>query len=158
MKLPEITQLVETSIASLKIDVPASRGAKEGQWSLKVKDSTVWIDAFNFQTNPDKYYFQVMSPLCAVTDKNKEAFFQDLLEINYALYGCSICKKENWMYVLVLREAENLDQSEVDAAIDRVGFYSSDYYNKLSFKYKDCWLPKPPAGSSSDGAPPTSGQ
>jgi hypothetical protein len=157
MKLPEITQLVENSIAALKVDVAASRGAKEGQWSLKIKDSTVWIDVFNFPSNPDKYYFQVMSPLCAVTDKNKEAFFQDLLEINYALYGCSLCKKENWIYVLVLREAEGLDQSEVDASIDRVGIYSSDYYSKLSFKYKDAWLPKPPAGSA-EGAPPNSGQ
>lgn len=158
MQLQELSQLIENSIAALKMDVAASRGQKAGQWSLKVKDSTVWIDAFNFQTNPDKYYFQVMSPLCAVTDKNKETFFQDLLEINYSLYGCSLCKKENWIYVLVLREAENLDQSEVDAAIDRVGFYSSDYYSKLSFKYKDSWLPKPPVGGAPDGSPPNSGQ
>lgn len=157
MKLPELTQLIENSLAALKVDVAASRGAKEGQWSIKIKDSTVWIDAFNFPSNPDRYYFQVMSPLCAVTDKNKEAFFQDLLEINYALYGCSICKKDNWMYVLVLREADGLDQSEVDASIDRVGVYSSDYYGKLSFKYKDSWLPKAP-GSPADGTPPNSGQ
>jgi len=157
MTLEGIIQLVENSIAALNVDVAACRGEKKGQWSLKIKDSTVWIDAFNFPSNPDKYYFQVMSPLCAVTDKNKEDFFQDLLEINYALYGCSICKKDSWMYVLVLREAEGLDQSEVDASIDRVGVYSSDYYSKLSFKYKDSWLPKPPPVKI-QGIPPGSVQ
>ncbi|MGZ6255332.1 MAG: hypothetical protein ACXWL5_05050, partial [Candidatus Chromulinivorax sp.] len=126
MNLQEISTLVETSIAGLKIDVAACRGEKPGQWSFKMKDASVWIDAFDFPTNPGKYYFQVMSPLCAMPDKNKEAFMQDLLEINYKMYGSWMCKKENWIYVLSLREADGLDQSEVDATFDRVGIYSSD--------------------------------
>jgi len=83
-----------------------------------------------------------MSPLCAVPDKNAEAFFQDLLEINYKMYGSWMCKKENWIYVLSLREADGLDQSEVDATLDRVAFYSTDYYSKLSFKYEGCGCQK----------------
>ncbi|MBL7883836.1 MAG: hypothetical protein JNL69_07185, partial [Bacteroidia bacterium] len=58
MTLEGIIQLVENSIAALNVDVAACRGEKKGQWSLKIKDSTVWIDAFNFPSNPDKYYFQ----------------------------------------------------------------------------------------------------
>jgi hypothetical protein len=126
----------------LKIDAATCRGEKPGQWSFKIKDASVWVDAFSFPANPDKFYFQVMSPLCAVPDKNKEAFITDLLEINYKMYGSAMCKKENWIYVLSLREADGLDQSEVDATFDRVGIYSSDYYSKLSFKYEGCWLPK----------------
>ncbi|HEY0030853.1 MAG TPA: YbjN domain-containing protein, partial [Bacteroidia bacterium] len=144
MNLQEITKLVETSIAGLKLDAVASRGAKEGQWSIKVKDATVWIDAFDFPTSPGKFYLQVMSPLCAVPDKKKDEFAWDLLEINYKLCGSWMCKKENWIYVLSLREASGLDQSEVDATLDRVSFYSSDYYSKLNFKYEGCWLPKAP--------------
>ena len=142
MNLQDITKLVETSITGLKVDPIACRGANPGQWSFKIKDASVWVDAFDFPTTPGKFYFQVMSPLCAVPDKNKEAFFQDLLEINYKLYGSWICKKENWLYIMNLREAEGLDQSEVDATFDRVGIYSSDYFSKLSFKYEGSWLPK----------------
>lgn len=148
MNLSEISKLVETSIAGLKIDAAACRGEKEGQWSFKMKGATVWIDAFNFPANPEKYYFQVMSPLCAVPDKRADAFFQDLLEINYKMYGSWMCKKENWMYVLSLREAEGLDQSEVDRIFDNVAFYSADYFSKLSFKYEGCWLPKPVASNT----------
>lgn len=154
MQLREISQLIETSIEGLKVDVATSRGAKDGQWSIKVKDASVWIDAFDFPTNPGKYYIQVMSPLCAVPDKKADEFAWDLLEINYNMYGCAMCKKEGWFYVLSLREAAGLDQSEVDAIIDRVSFYSTDYYNKLSFKYQGCWLPKPqpPASGKAPGS------
>ncbi|MBK7182419.1 MAG: YbjN domain-containing protein [Bacteroidetes bacterium] len=155
MNLQQITPLIEKSLEGLKLDVATCRGANPGQWSFKQKDASVWIDVFNFPANPDKYYFQVMSPLCAVPDKNTEAFFQDLLEINYKMYGSWMCKKENWLYILSLREAVGLDQSEIDATLDRVGFYSSDYYSKLSFKYEGCWLPKPPVNNSGSGAPPS---
>jgi hypothetical protein len=153
MNLQDVTKLVETSIAGLKIDVAASRGAKEGQWSIKFKESSIWIDVFNFPSNLDKYYFQVMSPLCAVPDKKTEEFAWDLLEINYKLYGSWMCKKDGWIYVLSLREAVGLDQSEVDATLDRVGFYSSDYFSKLSFKYEGCWLPKAPVPTIAPGSP-----
>ena len=153
MNLQDITKLVETSLTGLKIDLVTTRGEKPGQWSYKSKDASVWIDAFDFPTKPGKFYLQVMSPLCAVPDKRSDVFFQDLLEINYKMYGSWMCKKEGWIYILSLREADGLDQSEVDATLDRVAFYSSDYYSKLSFKYEGCWLPKPPAANTGGGAP-----
>lgn len=153
MNLNEASQLIETSIAGLKIDIATARGAKAGQWSLKVKDATVWVDVFDFPTKPGHYYIQVTSPLCAVPDKKADEFAWDLLEINYNMYGCAMCKKEKWFYIISLRDANGLDQSEIDAIIDRVSFYSSDYYSKLSFKYQGCWLPKPPVTGITPGSP-----
>lgn len=153
MNLQEITLLIETSLAGLKLDVAASRGAKPGQWSFKSKDASVWIDAFDFPTSPGKFYLQVMSPLCAVPDKKADEFFQDLLEINYKMYGSWMCKKEGWIYILSLREADGLDQSEIDATLDRVAFYSTDYYSKLSFKYEGCWLPKNTSAGTGGSVP-----
>jgi hypothetical protein len=151
MDLNEASVLVETSIKGLNVDPVACRGQKPGQWSLIYKGSTVWIDVFNFQTNPERWYFQIMSPLVAVPDKNLESFYQNVLEINYSMYGSWICKKEAWMYVMSLREAAGLDQSEVNATLDRVAHYCSDYHGKLSFKFEGSWLPKDsrPSGGSS---------
>lgn len=150
MDLAQTSELVETSIRGLNVDPVACRGQKPGQWSLIYKGATVWIDVFNFETNPGRWYFQVMSPLIAAPDKNQEAIYQNLLEINHSLYGSSICKKDGWIYVMTLREADGLDQSEVNAALDRVAFYCSDYKGKLTFKYEGSWLPKDarPSGSS----------
>lgn len=151
MDLNQTSVLVENSIRELKVDPAACRGQKPGQWSLIYKGATVWIDVFNFQNNnPERWYFQVMSPLVAVPDKNLEAFYQNVLEINHSMYGSWICKKDAWMYVLFLREAAGLDQAEINATLDRVAFYSSDYQGKLKFKFEGSWIPKDarPSGSS----------
>lgn len=146
MNLQEITPLVETSLAGLKVDPALCRGAKPGQWSYKLKDATVWIDVYTSEANNGKWYFQVMSPLCAVPDDRQLEFFQDLMEINYKMYGSWMCKKDGWLYVISLRETVNIDQSEIDATLDRVAFYSTDYFSKLSFKYQGAWKPKPVEG------------
>ena len=142
MDLQKTSQLIEDSIRGLNVDPAACRGQNPGQWSLLYKGSTVWFDVFNFQNNPDVWYFQVMSPLLPVPDKNQESFYQNLLEINHNLYGCWISKKGDWLYVMFLREAAGLDQSEVNATMDRVAFYSNDYNGKLKFKFEGSWLPK----------------
>ncbi|MNR14732.1 hypothetical protein D3C85_1312240 [compost metagenome] len=59
------------------------------------------------------------------------------------MYGSGISIKGDWTYVLSLREADNLDKSEIDATLDRVAFYSADYFGKLTFKFEGCWDPKP---------------
>lgn len=155
MDFNQLSGLVEDSIRALKVDPALCRGAKAGQWSIIYKGATVWIDAFNFQDNPARWYFQVMSPLVAVPDKNQESFFQNLLEINHTLYGSWISKKNDWTYVMFLREADGLELSEIGATLDRVAYYSSDYQGKLKFKFEGSWLPKPtPTNTGSSDGPP----
>ena len=145
-----LTEHIEKSIEEIGLDPFKSRGKKDGQWTFKYKNSTIWVDVFSYPANPEKYYFQVMSPLCKMVDEKKEDFAIDLLEINYSLYGCWICKKESWIYVLNLRETDNLQKEEIDATLDRVAAYSADYWGKLSFKYKGCWAQKPQENPKSD--------
>ena len=102
MNLEQASVLIESSISGLKVDPVACRGDKPGQWNLTYKGSTIWIDVFNFTTAPERYYFQVMSPLTAVPDKNVEDYYKNLLEINHNLYGTWITKKDNWLYICLL--------------------------------------------------------
>lgn len=154
MTFENMTALIEASIKGLGFDPQQAKGKAEGQWSIVIKDATVWIDLFNFKDKPEKYYLQVMSPLCRVPDRKNAEFMQDLLEINFNMYGAWMCKKNDWYYVFTLNDAVDLTQLEVDQKIDRVAYYSTDYFNKLSFKFKDCWDVKntPP----NDGAPNSS--
>lgn len=150
MDLNQTSTLVENYIKVLNVDPVACRGQKPGQWSIIYKGATIWIDAFNFPDKPERWYFQVMSPLLVVPDKNVEAFYQSVLELNHTMYGSSVCKKNDWTYVMSLREADGLDQSEVNATVERVAFYCSDYLGKLKFKFEGSWIPKEnrPSGNS----------
>lgn len=158
MNLEQASVLIESSISGLKVDPIACRGDKPGQWNLTYKGATIWIDVFNFTTAPERYYFQVMSPLTAVPDKNVEDYYKNLLEINHNLYGTWITKKDNWLYMMCLRETDGLDQSEVDATLDRVAHYCADYKGKLTFKFEGSWNPvSVNPGNTSDGPGPVSG-
>ena len=153
MDLVQTSALVEQSIKGLNVDPVLCRGQNPGQWALTYKGVTVWIDVFQ-NTQNKNWYFQVMSPLLAVPDKNLESFYQNLLEVNHILYGCAVCKKDAWTYVMSLREAAGLDINEVNATLDRVAYYCSDYQGKLKFKFEGSWLPKeakPVESGSMDG-------
>jgi hypothetical protein len=152
MDFNQTSALVEEAIRGLNVDPALCRGQNQGQWSIIYKGSTVWIDVFNLQATPDRWYFQVMSPLLLVPDKNVDSFYQNLLEVNHTLFGSWICKKGDWTYVMFLREAAGLDLSEINATLDRVAFYCSDYKGKLTFKFEGSWLPKtsrPEGGTAS---------
>lgn len=150
MNLQEISALVEQSITGLNIDLNTARKEKEGQWNITVKGAPVYLDVFNFATKPETYYFQVMSPLFKVPTSRTEELFGDLLDMNFEMYACSICRKNGWLYILSLRPALGLDQTEVNYIIDTVAHYSNDFYSKLTFKYKDVINLNPGAGAPKD--------
>lgn len=139
MTLQEVTPLVELSLAELGVDAKAARGEKQGHWSFKLNNSTIWVDVYESAAHDGKWYFQVMSPLCAVPNKRTSEFLNELLEINFTMYGSWIAKKDGWAYVTALRETMNLDQSEIDATLDRVTHYSAEWREKLVAEYRGCW-------------------
>ena len=131
----EVCQLVEKSLEGLKVDPAQCREDKPGKWTTVINNSQVWIDVFNFEAKPEVNYFQVSSPLFKIPEIQREEIQTDLLEFAYSMYGCSVCKRGEWYFVLHLREAMGLGQSEVDKNIDRVAHYSNDIYQKFKFKY-----------------------
>lgn len=147
MNLIQTSELLENSIKGLNIDPVACRKEKEGQWTVNVKGAPVYIDVFNFATKPDNYYLQIMSPLFKVPESKKEELYRDVLEMNYDMYSCGMCIKNEWLYILTLRPTIGLDLTEINFLLDQVSFYSIDYYSKLTFKYKDV-IPPPTAPST----------
>lgn len=126
-------QMVENIIKSLGVDPAVCRGDKEGQWNLKKGSAPVWIDVFTTENNYG--YFQAMSPICEIPAVNTQAFFQEILEINHKLYGVGMTKYENWIYIKVIRELEGIDEKEMLAMFNRIGFYADDYDDYLKNKY-----------------------
>jgi Putative bacterial sensory transduction regulator len=127
-------EMVNTSIRSLGVDPELCKGEKEGQWSLKKGSAAVWIDIWHIEQEK-RGYFQVLAPVMQVPEANQPAFFQELLELNYTLYGVAFVKFKDWIYVKAIREVDGMQQSEVNATIDRVGWYADKYDDELKLKY-----------------------
>jgi hypothetical protein len=130
-----LSSLIEKSIADLNVDPALCRGEKNGQWNLKYKTATLWIDLFNFEHKPELFYLQIMSPVMKILEDHKEEFYNELLEMNFNTYGCSLCKKDEWIYVLSLRTAEFVTGREIDYYLDLVAHYSAAYKVKLENQF-----------------------
>lgn len=126
--------MVEKSIIDLGVDPAVCRGEKPGQWSLKKGSASVWIDIWHIEQEK-RAYFQVLAPVMQVPEMNQQAFFQELLELNYTLYGVAFVKFNDWVYVKLIREIDGMEQKEAAATINRVGWYADEYDDKLKVKY-----------------------
>ncbi len=118
--------LVEEIIQELGVDPVTCRGEEEGQWNLQKGSVPVWIDVF-YDENNSTSYVQVMAPITELPPTNREAFFEEVLEIGHDLFGVAFTKYENWLYLKSIRETEGLDKSEMRATMNRIGTYSEDY-------------------------------
>ncbi|MCS7028582.1 MAG: YbjN domain-containing protein [Bacteroidia bacterium] len=126
--------VVEQAIAALGIDPKLCRDQEQGKWNLKKGSAPIWID-LTYSEKDKRAYFQVMAPITKVPTTNREKFFEELLEINYILYGVSFTKYDDRIYIKVIREVEGLDVSEALAAIERIGYYGDFYDDYFQNKY-----------------------
>ncbi|HEY0029509.1 MAG TPA: YbjN domain-containing protein [Bacteroidia bacterium] len=126
--------MVDKCISDLGVDPMICRGEKAGQWSLKKGSASVWIDIWHIEQE-NRAYFQVLAPVMQIPPTNQQAFFQELLELNYTLYGVAFVKFNDWIYVKLIRECDGLEQKEAAATINRVGWYADEYDDKLKLKY-----------------------
>lgn len=134
MDLTPYYQMVENCIKQLGVDPEACRDKNPGQWNLKKGSANVWIDVF--KREKDVFgYFQCMGPIVDIPQTNKEAFYQELLEINHSLYGVAMTKFKERIYIKTIRELDGLNEDEIMAMIKRVGGYADDYDDYLKNKY-----------------------
>ena len=134
MDLQPYYQMVENNIKKLGIDPAACRGEKEGQWNLKKGSANVWVDIW--ETDDGSYgYFQCVAPVVKVPEKNKKAFYEEILEINHRLYGVGMTKYGEHIFIKTIRELEGLDENEMMAMLNRIGNYADDYDDLLYNKY-----------------------
>lgn len=127
-------EIIESCIKDMGEDPIACRGELDGQWNLKRGSASVWVDVWEMESNK-QIYFQLLSPVVGVPPTNREAFYQELLQINHTLYGVAFTIKDNYAYIKMIREAQGLDKTEAAAMLDRIGYYADLYDDKLREKY-----------------------
>jgi len=137
MDLEKYAALVESAIKTLGVKPEDCKGENKGQWNLVRGSAKVWVDIFLSRDNSEYGYIQIMSPICDIPEDRKMEFYKELLEINHDLYGVGFTKKNDIVYIRVIRELEGISESEILAMLRRVGTYADDYDDYLKNKYID---------------------
>lgn len=119
--LQQTCQLIEEVLASLGLNVEECRGEKEGQWNLRKGSFDIMVDAWEEQ---GQVLFQVLCPLCALPDENKEAFYLYLLQRNHELSAIAYTVFEQNVYLKHTREANGLTKEEILNLLSKTAFYA----------------------------------
>lgn len=133
MSLTPYYDMVENIIKELGVDPVKCRGEQAGQWNLRKGSADVWIDVF--KNDKGHGYFQVIAPVSPIPQANVSDFYAEVLEASHKLYGVGMTKFREWIYVKTIRETDGLDQDEMRAQINRIGFYADDYDDYFKNKY-----------------------
>ncbi|WP_448519145.1 YbjN domain-containing protein [Rhodoflexus sp.] len=135
-ELTHYYQLVENAIEELGVNPVEARTQKAGQWDLRKGSASVWINVFLSRERDDYGYLQIMSPVMKVPQgDNREALLEELLQLNYQLYGVAFSMYEGWLYLRTIRELEGLSPEEALAMLTRIGVYADEYDDYLKQKY-----------------------
>lgn len=127
-------KMVDEVIKKLGVDPSVCRGEKPGQWNMRKGSGDVWVDVWKLD-DKDYGYIQIMGPVSKIPAGKELDFYKELMEINHGLYACSLTKYEDCIYVKSIRELEDLNESEVLAMFDRVGYYVDFYDDFIKNKY-----------------------
>lgn len=126
-------QMIEDCIRQLGVQPENCRGERPGQYNLNKGSASVWIDFFESES---RGYYQVVSPVMPVPDRNAETLYKDLLQINDSLYGVAFSLYNNWVWLKVIREVDGMDSAEALAMLLRVGNYADHYDDYLRQRYE----------------------
>ena len=126
-------RMVEECIRRLGVNPDNCRGDRTGQYNLSKGSASVWIDFFE---NDGRGYYQVVSPVMAIPDSNRDALYHDLLQINDALYGVAFSVYGDWVWLKAIREVDNMDADEAMAILLRIGNYADHYDDYLRQRYE----------------------
>lgn len=140
-KLEHYYEVVENCIRTLHVDPALCRSVKTGQWDLRVGSASVWIDVWKLE-NQEYGYLQVMAPVVKIPPVNRETFYKEILTINHQLYGVAMTLFEDYIYVKMIRELEDLSESEALAMINRIGNYADEYDDLLQRKFHPSSAPE----------------
>jgi hypothetical protein len=114
-------KIVEEAILALGIPAELSRGPQIGQWNLKKGKFDILIDVWEQEKN---YLFQIVAPICAIPDDNREAFYLHLLNKNYGMSSMAYAIMEDSVFVKYTSEANSLTQEIILNLLTKVAFYA----------------------------------
>lgn len=133
--LSQTATLFESVVQGFGVDPVTTRNEdKQNSWTLQRGSAKIWVDVF-FSPNNNDCYMSILGYVCQLPNANREAFFEELLRLNYDLFGCAFTIYDRFVYVQNLREIGGLSADEIRASMNRVGFYSDQYDDMFIAKY-----------------------
>lgn len=114
-------KLVDAAIADLGLNPNEIRGEQPGQWNLKKGKFDIMVDVWEQE---NQILFQIVSPLCALPDENREAFLMYILQKNYGMSSLAYAIMEDSVFLKHTTEANTLTKELILLLLNKTAFYA----------------------------------
>jgi hypothetical protein len=133
--IEEYYKIIESALLDLGVDPETCRDEnQEGSWSISSANILLYMDCWQ-DTEQNVVVFQLLSPLFEIPEAMPAEFYNEILELNFVTVGTSFSKLNNTLVLKSITDLGLNDKAEVNAMINRVGFYAEKYGESLSVKY-----------------------
>lgn len=129
-------RIIEDALKTIGLPPEEAKGEQDGQWNVKRGSASVWIDIYEIDEEKGAY-FQVITPIMTVPKEvaKQNELFEELLHLNYRLFGIAFTVHQGGVYLKAIREVEGLIETEAIHMIGRAGNYGDFYNDRLIKKY-----------------------
>lgn len=137
MNTEKLYDIIEKGILKMGVEPETARGQQSGQWDFSRGSASIAVGLTQNDRFPNGYFY-VTSVLMSELDVpaiKKEAFYQNLLEINATLVNMHLAVSEGWLLLISNRDAQGLDDIEVAIAINELSFYADELDDQLKDKF-----------------------
>ncbi len=133
--IQEYYKVVESALSDIGVDPETCRDeGQEGSWTISSGNIFLLMDCWQ-DMEQNVVVFQVLSPLFDLPEEMPAEFYNEILELNFLINGTSFTKLNKTLVFKSICDLELTDKTEVNAMINRVGFYADKYGENLSMKY-----------------------
>ncbi len=134
-----VVKLVEDHLVAEGLDLDTVRKqSADGHpyWAFAQGSAAVRIHVLPGPPDRGLNYFQVVSPVILLPDKNREDLYRKLLELNAdQLWACGFAIRNDTIILTADRTTVDLDQSEVVEMIERVAAYADKFDDELAAEF-----------------------
>lgn len=134
-----VVELVESHLKAEGLELEKLRKpSKDGHpyWAFAQGSAAVRIHLIPGPEDRGINYFQVVSPVLVLPEKNREGLFRELLELNADhLWMCAFALRGDTVLLTADRTTVDLDRSEVVEMIERVAAYADKFDDELAAKF-----------------------
>lgn len=133
--IQEYYKVIEEALLDLGVDPETCRDeGQEGSWTISSGNIFLLLDCWP-EPEQNVVVFQVLSPLFELPDEMPAEFYNEILELNFTVNGTSLSKLNKTLVFKSICDLNLSDKTDINALINRVGFYADKYGENLSMKY-----------------------
>jgi len=138
--IQQCTRIIDAVFAQFGLDPRKNRVQEKGVigWIAKRGKAVIYL---LLNENKHMNTLRFVSPMVYIPEKNREAFLQRCLEINFSIINCAVAVNKDFVSIVFERPLTGLNPEEVAYALDNISRLADDLEKDLKKEFGAKYYP-----------------